>query len=150
MRVQLSADEPVACAEWDLARPAIPSRSRLYSLEPIGIGTPWTESLASYVSRLADAHTVRVRELVVHELLPFLGRSHLADARNANLAYSVLAPGEPRPKRHADARGQPGAGVGGAHRPVRFAVPDVADLDGSAPTRRASETHSRLVPNLLC
>ena len=85
MRVQLGADEPVVCAEWDLARPAIPSRSRLYSLEPIGIGTPWTESLTSYVSRLADAHSVRVRELVVYELLPFLGRSHLADARNANL-----------------------------------------------------------------
>jgi hypothetical protein len=39
MRVQLGGDEPVVCAEWDLARPAIPSRSRLYSLEPIGIGT---------------------------------------------------------------------------------------------------------------
>jgi len=83
--VQLGADEPVVCDEWDLARPAIPSRSRLYSLEPIGIGTAWTESLTSYVSRLAEAHSVRVRELVVHELLPSLGRSHLADARNANL-----------------------------------------------------------------
>ena len=75
----------MVCAEWDLTRPTIPSRSRLYSLEPVGIGTPETESLTSYVSRLAEAHSVRVRELVVHELLPFLGRPHLADARNANL-----------------------------------------------------------------
>jgi len=81
----VSAGAPVVYVDWDLQRSAIPSRSRLYSLEPIGIGTPETESLTSYVSRLAEAHSVRVRELVVHELLPSLGRSHLADARNANL-----------------------------------------------------------------
>ncbi len=81
----MSAGAPVVYVDWDLQRSAIPSRSRLYSLEPIGIGTPETESLTSYVSRLAEAHSVRVRELVVHELLPFLGRTHLADARNANL-----------------------------------------------------------------
>ncbi len=38
----------------------MPSRSRLYSLEPIGIETPETESLTSYLSRLAAAHSVRV------------------------------------------------------------------------------------------
>ena len=81
----ISADGPAVYPEWQLARPAIPSRSRLYCLEPIGIGTPETESLTSYVSRLAEAHSVRVRELMVHELLPFIGRSHLADDRNANL-----------------------------------------------------------------
>jgi endogenous inhibitor of DNA gyrase (YacG/DUF329 family) len=81
----MSADEPVVYTEWDLQWPAIPSRSRLYSLKPIGIGTPATESLTSYVSRLAEAHSVRVRELMMHELLPFLGRSHLADTRNASL-----------------------------------------------------------------
>jgi endogenous inhibitor of DNA gyrase (YacG/DUF329 family) len=84
-RDQLGADEPVVYADWDLQRPAIPSRSRLYALEPIGIGTPGTESLTSYVSRLAEVHSVRVRELMMHELLPFLGRPHLADAGNANL-----------------------------------------------------------------
>jgi len=41
------AGAPVVYADWDLQRAAIPSRSRLYSLEPIGIGTPWTESLTS-------------------------------------------------------------------------------------------------------
>ncbi|HEY7068447.1 MAG TPA: hypothetical protein VII06_43770 [Chloroflexota bacterium] len=64
---------------WDLARPAVPPRSRLFHLAPIGIGTPETESLTSYLTRLAAAHSVRVRELVVHECLPFLGRSHLAE-----------------------------------------------------------------------
>src|SRR5712692_6935599 len=81
----ISADGPAVYPEWQLARPAIPSRSRLYCLEPIGIGTPETESLTSYVSRLAEAHSVSVHDLVVHELLPFLGRPHLANGRNANL-----------------------------------------------------------------
>ncbi|GEM_PF-5397605 len=40
---------------WDLKKLAIPSRSRLYQLEPIGIGTPYVESLTGYISRLAEA-----------------------------------------------------------------------------------------------
>jgi len=47
----------------------MPPRSRLYSLEPIGIGTPQTESLTSYITRLTAAHSVRVRDLVAGELL---------------------------------------------------------------------------------
>src|SRR5437667_8856139 len=64
---------------------AMPSRSRLYSLEPIGIGTPQTESLTSYISRLAAAHSVRVRDLVIGALLAHIRRPHLADSRHANL-----------------------------------------------------------------
>jgi hypothetical protein len=63
----------------------MPPRSRLYSLEPIGIGTPQTESLTSYISRLAEAHSVRVRDLVIGELLAHIRRPHLADSRHANL-----------------------------------------------------------------
>jgi TniQ len=63
----------------------MPPRSRLYSLEPIGIGTPETESLTSYISRLAAAHSVRVRDLVIGELLAHTRRPHLADNRHANL-----------------------------------------------------------------
>jgi TniQ len=66
--------------------PAVmPARSRLYSLEPIGIGTPQTESLTSYISRLAAAHSVRVRDLVITELLAHIRRPQLADGRHANL-----------------------------------------------------------------
>ncbi|MDJ0531391.1 MAG: TniQ family protein [Xenococcaceae cyanobacterium MO_207.B15] len=42
----------------DLEKPLIPSRSRLYHLEPIGIGTPYVESLTSYITRLSEAHSV--------------------------------------------------------------------------------------------
>lgn len=53
---------------WDCTAPGLPPRSRLYSLKPIGIGTPFVESLTGYVSRLADAHAVSVADLVGREL----------------------------------------------------------------------------------
>ncbi len=34
----------------DLEKPLIPPRSHLYHLEPIGIGTPYVESLTSFLS----------------------------------------------------------------------------------------------------
>lgn len=40
------------------------SRSVLYNLEPIGIGTPYVESLTSYISRLALEHNVSVSSLM--------------------------------------------------------------------------------------
>ena len=43
------------------------SRSVLYDLEPIGIGTPYVESLTSYISRLAIVHCVPVGKLLTHE-----------------------------------------------------------------------------------
>jgi len=58
----------------DLENPLIPSRSRLYHLEPIGIGTPFVESLTSYVARLAQAHHVTPKSLVSYEILPFQGK----------------------------------------------------------------------------
>jgi hypothetical protein len=53
---------------WDCTRPVLPPRSRLYSLEPIGIGTSLCESLSGYIARLADAHAVSVGDLVGREL----------------------------------------------------------------------------------
>lgn len=57
---------------WNLKRPKIPPRSRLYQLEPIGIGTPFVESLTSFVARLAQAHCVLPRILISRELTPLL------------------------------------------------------------------------------
>src|SRR5438105_13804339 len=67
---------------------AMPPRSRLYSLEPIGIGTPQTESLTSYISRLAAAHGVRVRDLVLDELLAHIRRPHMPDTSHSELLDS--------------------------------------------------------------
>jgi hypothetical protein len=66
-------DVPICFEVWAPAREAPPRRSRLYRLEPIGIGTPEVESLSSYLNRLAQAHCVTVTTLMVHELLPHVG-----------------------------------------------------------------------------
>jgi TniQ len=58
--------------EWDLSIPPIPPRSRLYRLEPIGIGTPYVESLTSYVTRLAETHCVTPKNLIMREIMPSL------------------------------------------------------------------------------
>ncbi len=57
---------------WNVQPPSIPERSRLYQLEPIGLGTPSVESLISYVSRLAEAYCVPTGLLIVNEIAPLM------------------------------------------------------------------------------
>lgn len=59
----------------DLTLPAMPLRSRLYPLKPIGVGTPLVESLTSYLTRLAYAHCVPVTKLAEVEIAPLLNKS---------------------------------------------------------------------------
>lgn len=47
----------------------LPPRSQLYNLAPIGIGTPRVESLTSYITRLAQAHSVSVKDLLQADIL---------------------------------------------------------------------------------
>lgn len=51
-------------------RIAIPARSRLFDLEPIGIGTPYCEGLVSYIVGLARAHCISPRLLIRQEFIP--------------------------------------------------------------------------------
>ncbi|WP_459724371.1 TniQ family protein [Sideroxyarcus sp. TK5] len=48
---------------------SVPQRSRLFGLEPIGIGTPECESLISYLVRLARAHCMAPRDLIRLEFM---------------------------------------------------------------------------------
>ncbi len=57
---------------WDMTYPSIPARSRLFQLEPIGIGTPYVESLTSYIVRLAKAHCLLPRTLITKMIAPQL------------------------------------------------------------------------------
>lgn len=57
---------------WDLSKVALPARSMLYALEPIGVGTPFVESLTSYIARLADAHCVFPGILMEKLLIPLM------------------------------------------------------------------------------
>jgi transcriptional regulator with XRE-family HTH domain len=56
--------------EWDVTIPNLPSRSRLYCLEPVGMGTPYIESLTSYIARLAEVHCVTPKNLIMREIMP--------------------------------------------------------------------------------
>jgi transcriptional regulator with XRE-family HTH domain len=66
----MRAEAPTAFPAWETTAPALLPRTQLYHLEPIGVGTAWTESLTSYIARLADAHCVRVSTLVAREIGP--------------------------------------------------------------------------------
>lgn len=44
--------------------------SRLFNIDPIGVGTPYVESLPSYIKRLAEAHSVYPRVLLKKEIFP--------------------------------------------------------------------------------
>jgi transcriptional regulator with XRE-family HTH domain len=57
---------------WDLSPLSIPARSTLYPLPPIGVGTPWVESLTSYIARLADAHCVYPGTLLDKVIVPLI------------------------------------------------------------------------------
>ena len=52
-------------AQWELSAPVQARTSLLYALTPCGLGTPYVESLASYVTRLAEAHVVSVWRLIL-------------------------------------------------------------------------------------
>ncbi len=51
--------------------------SRLYCLTPININTGTSESLTSYISRLAEAHCVSVGTLIGKEMAPVLGKEYI-------------------------------------------------------------------------
>lgn len=53
----------------DLTLPATPARSRLFALQPMGLGTDHVEGLASYITRLARAHSVNPRRLIREEFV---------------------------------------------------------------------------------
>lgn len=53
--------------DWDSKGLTLPARSRLYNLEPIGVGTIKVESLTGYVARLAEAHCISNHTLLHRE-----------------------------------------------------------------------------------
>jgi hypothetical protein len=68
----MTAEEQIRLALVECDLPPVPPRSRLFSLQPLGLGTGHIESATSYVARLAEAHTVSVWNLIKHEIAPRL------------------------------------------------------------------------------
>lgn len=61
--------------QWDIKSPPLPARSRLFRLEPVGVGTAHVESLTSYIARLAAEHCVSPRKLLCAEVLNPIGKA---------------------------------------------------------------------------
>lgn len=73
---------------WDVQKTPIPPRSRLYHLEPIGIGTPYVESLTGYVARLAQQHCVTTRRLILNEIAPYMCPfKNFSDYKTDNISH---------------------------------------------------------------
>lgn len=64
-----------------------PETSGLYSLEPVAIRTPFTESLSSYLTRLAREHCVTPKKLIMGEIAPvILGDIYYPEIRSKNVS----------------------------------------------------------------
>lgn len=79
-------DDLTVYPTWDLTLPLLPARSALYPLAPLGVGTPDVESMTSYLARLAAAHSVSPRTLVVHAVAPLVGGNNLRQLTTNHLA----------------------------------------------------------------
>jgi DNA-binding XRE family transcriptional regulator len=60
----------------DLELPSHISRSRLFCVEPVGVGMPLTESLISLTVRLAEAHCLSSGVLMEKEIAPIIAKTH--------------------------------------------------------------------------
>ena len=75
----------------------LPKISRLYSLEPIGMGTPLTESISSYLARLAQEHCVTPKKLIMGEIAPaILGEQYQPEMLLKNVS-SIFGNSDAKP-----------------------------------------------------
>ena len=66
----------------------MPARSRLYHLQPIGVGTPYVECLTGFAARLAHRHGITVSDMMTNVVRPFIGKPPVS---NGVAAYSSAA-----------------------------------------------------------
>lgn len=61
-------------------------RSCLYNIEPMGLNSPFVESLTSYINRLAEAHLLNTGTLFNEIYVPMLNKNYLSSiaARGGN------------------------------------------------------------------
>jgi transcriptional regulator with XRE-family HTH domain len=81
----MQAERLTVYEAWDSEKPLIPKRSRLYQLEPVGIGTPYVESLTGYISRFAETHSVLSGMLILGEIAPFLRKGYVYEGKDGGI-----------------------------------------------------------------
>jgi hypothetical protein len=78
---------------WDSQCPPTPSHSYFYHLNPLGVGTPYVESLTGYTARLARAHCVRPRRMISKEIAPRINKPYYASDRRSLNAFDTAING---------------------------------------------------------
>ncbi|AEV27182.1 hypothetical protein Dsui_2843 [Azospira oryzae PS] len=95
---------------------ALPPRSRLFALEPIGLGTPMGEGLISYVIRLANAYSVSPHKLIMRE-------------------FTKVSPGIDDNRKHASVFKTAARSINGLHRYSRSFTKAIEALCGLSNAR---------------
>ena len=70
---------------WDLTKPVVLPRSRLYHLEPVGVGTAYVESLTGYIARLAESHCLLPGVLISKFIAPLVKKAYFQASANMGL-----------------------------------------------------------------
>ena len=71
---------------WDLSVVDIPPRSRFYSLTPLGLNSPFIESLTSYICRLAYEHQVQVGTLIQYGIAPVIAKQYIVNSKSRGIS----------------------------------------------------------------
>lgn len=64
-------------------------RSMFYNIEPIGIGTPYVESLPSYISRLATIHNLSISIFLKFAISPLLKKDYIKNELGKGITKST-------------------------------------------------------------
>ncbi|MEL6462842.1 MAG: TniQ family protein [Cyanobacteria bacterium J06621_15] len=72
-------------------------KSRLYSIEPIGIRTKFTESISSYLIRLSEEHCVAPKHLILKEIVPYVYRNENIDTTGVKSISNFLSHSNSQP-----------------------------------------------------
>lgn len=91
MKTTIEFDSLECYSELDFSLPRIKPRREIYPLEPIGIGTPFVESLPSYILRLAYVHAVSATTLINLRLLPLMGNPFRLNAPSRCIYFHHFA-----------------------------------------------------------
>ncbi|MGG6295175.1 TniQ family protein [Leptolyngbya sp. AN02str] len=71
---------------WNLALHELPQHSRLNHQNPVGIGTPYVESLSSYIRRIARSHCLYPGTIIYDEIAPLSCRK----SQQLNSVFNTL------------------------------------------------------------
>lgn len=73
--------------------PPLPPRSRLFHLEPVGVGTPYEESLSGYATRLSEKHSITLYYQFSIEVAPLINKSGTISRRVSFASFAKAANG---------------------------------------------------------